>query len=101
LHPYQFCGSLYGLAPALTGYLRPVGEWNFEQVTVDGDHLTVELNGYEILDTNIAKAAEKPTDGKKHPGAARKEGHFGFLGHQDPVEFRNISVKRLTSTKSS
>jgi hypothetical protein len=101
LHPYQFCGSLYGLAPALTGYLRPVGDWNYEQVTVDGDHLTVELNGYEILDTNIAKAAEKPLDGKKHPGAARKEGHFGFLGHQDPVEFRNISVKRLSGTKSS
>ena len=68
LHPYQFHGSLYGLAPALTGYLRPVGEWNYEQVTVDGDHLTVELNGYEILNTNIAKAAEKPMDGKEASG---------------------------------
>jgi hypothetical protein len=95
LHPYQFCGSLYGLAPSHTGYLRPVGEWNYEQVTVDGDHLTVELNGFEILDTSISKAAEKPMDGKKHPGASRKDGHFGFLGHQDPVEFRKVSIKRL------
>ena len=31
LHPYQSHGSLYGLAPALTGYLRPVGEWNYEE----------------------------------------------------------------------
>jgi Domain of Unknown Function (DUF1080) len=95
LHPYQHCGSLYGLAPSHTGYLRPVGDWNFEQVTVDGDRLTVELNGFEILNTKISEAAEKPMDGKKHPGAARKDGHFGFLGHQDPVEFRNISIKRL------
>ena len=98
LHPYQFCGSLYGLAPALKGYLRPLGEWNYEQVTVDGDKLIVELNGFEILNTSISKAAANPMDGKKHPGAARKEGHFGFLGHQDPVAFRNISIKRLPPT---
>ena len=98
LHDYQSHGSLYGLAPALRGFLRPVGEWNYQQVTVDGDHLIVELNGFEILNTKISEASKKPLDGKEHPGAARKEGHFGFLGHQDPVSFRNISIKRLPST---
>jgi hypothetical protein len=97
LHEYQTCGSLYGMAPALRGYLRPVGEWNYEQVTVDGDNLIVELNGFEILNTNIAQVREKPLDGKKHPGASRKSGHFGLLGHQDPVAFRNIRIKRLPS----
>lgn len=97
LHDYQVHGSLYGMAPALRGYLRPVGEWNYQQVTVDGDHLIVELNGFEILNTSISKASAKPIDGKPHPGAARKEGHFGFLGHQDPVSFRNIRIKRLPS----
>ena len=29
LHDYQFHGSLYGLAPARRGFLRPVGEWNY------------------------------------------------------------------------
>jgi hypothetical protein len=99
LHDYQYHGSLYGLAPAQhDGYLRPVGQWNYEQVKVDGDNITVELNGTEILNTNILKAAEKPMDGKEHPGASRKKGHFGFLGHQDPVEFRNIRIKRLSET---
>jgi hypothetical protein len=96
LHDYQRHGSLYGLAPAQhNGFLRPVGEWNYQQVKVDGDNITVELNGSEILNTSISKAAEKPLDGKEHPGASRKEGHFGFLGHEDPVQFRNISIKRL------
>ena len=36
---YQFHGSLYGLAPAVRGYLRPVGEWNYEEVIVDGDNV--------------------------------------------------------------
>lgn len=97
LHPYQTHGSLYGLAPALRGYLRPVGEWNYEELTIDGDKLTVDLNGFRILDTDIAKVREKPLDGKAHPGASRKDGHFGLLGHNDPVAFRNIRIKRLTN----
>ena len=97
LHPYQAHGSLYGLAPARKGYLRPVGQWNYEELTINGDKLTVDVNGYEILNTNIAEARKNPMDGKKHPGASRTEGHFGLLGHQDPVAFRNIRIKRLSS----
>jgi hypothetical protein len=98
LHEYQSCGSLYGLAAAQRGFLRPVGEWNVKEVTCDGDHVVVNLNGYEILNADIAKAREKPLDGKKHPGAARTTGHVGFCGHNDPVAFRNILIKRLPSS---
>jgi hypothetical protein len=31
----------------------------------------------------------------EHPGKDRKSGYFGFAGHNDPVEFRNIRIKRL------
>jgi hypothetical protein len=95
LHPYQFHGSLYGLAGATPGYLRPTGEWNFEEVSVDGDHVTVRLNGFEILNADLAKIRQKPADGRKHPGASNSSGHFGFCGHNDPVAFRNIRIKRL------
>lgn len=97
LHPYQAHGSLYGLAPALKGYLRPVGQWNYEELTINGDNLTVDVNGYQILNANIAEARKSPMDGKKHPGAFRTDGHFGLLGHHDPVAFRNIRIKRLAS----
>jgi hypothetical protein len=95
LHDYQYHGSVYGLAPAKRGYLRPVGEWNFQEVVVDGDKLEVHLNGFEILNVNLAEVREKPVDGREHPGAARKSGHFGFAGHNEPVAFRNIRIKRL------
>jgi hypothetical protein len=97
LHPYQSHGSLYGLAPAVRGYLRPVGQWNYEELTINGDKITVNVNGYEILNASIAEARKEPMDGKKHPGASRTEGHFALLGHQDPVAFRNIRIMRLTS----
>jgi hypothetical protein len=34
-------------------------------------------------------------DNKKHPGKDRTSGSFGFAGHNDPVMFRNISIKPL------
>jgi hypothetical protein len=95
LKNYQYHGSLYGLAPATRGYLRPVGEWNYQEVVVDGDRLEVHLNGFQILDVNIAQAGQQPLDGREHPGASRTSGHIGFAGHNEPVEFRNIRVKRL------
>lgn len=95
IHDYQTHGSAYGLAPAHRGYLRPTGEWNYEEVTVNGDRIQVRLNGVEILDVDLAKVRAKPVDGREHPGASRKSGHFGFAGHNDPVEFRNVRIKPL------
>jgi hypothetical protein len=94
LDPRQYNGSAYGMVPAHRGYLRPVGEWNFEEVTVRGSTLKVELNGTVILDTDLSKVTEYM--GKRpHPGKDRMSGHFGFAGHNDPVAFRNIQIKRL------
>ena len=94
LDPRQYHGSAYGMAAAARGYLRPQGEWNFQEVTVVGSTIKVELNGNLILDTDLSKVnsylAEKP-----HPGKDRTKGHFGFAGHSDPVEFRNVYIKDL------
>jgi hypothetical protein len=55
----------------------------------------VYLNGFEILNTKLGEVGKKPIDGNQHPGASRTSGHFGFCGHNEPVEFRNIRIKRL------
>ncbi len=90
----QFHGSIYGLVAAARGYLRPVGEWNFQEVTVRGSTIQVELNGAVILDADVSQVTET-LDDTEHPGKNRTSGHFGFAGHNDPVEFRNIEMKRL------
>jgi hypothetical protein len=95
LKPYQYHGSAYGLAPALRGYQRPVGEWNYQQVTVRGDQVEVQLNGFQILNVDLAKVRSDPPDRLNHPGAWRTGGHIGFCGHGDPVSFRNIRIKQL------
>ena len=92
LDPRQYHGSVYGMVPAVRGYLRPVGQWNFEEVTVKGSRINVELNGTQILDADVAKVTEF-MDGKAHPGKDRTSGHFGFAGHNDPVAYRNIRIR--------
>lgn len=93
LKEWQYCGSVYSLVAAHRGYVRPAGEWNFEEVTVQGSRVKVVLNGTTIIDTDVAKAT--PAEGKEHKGRSRTEGHFGFAGHNDPVEFRAIAIRRL------
>jgi hypothetical protein len=91
--PWQYHGSVYGVAPSHRGYLRPVGEWNFQEVTVRGSRITVRLNGTTILDADLAAL---PTNlGERHTGKDRKEGFFGFCGHHDPVAFRELAIQRL------
>lgn len=94
LDPRQVHGSAYGMIPAHRGYLRPVGEWNYQQVTVKGSTIKVELNGYTILNGDVAKVTELMNN-TPHPGKERMSGHFGFAGHSDPVEFRNIAIRPL------
>jgi hypothetical protein len=90
----QYNGSSYGMVPCHRGYLRPVGEWNFMEVTVRGPTIQVELNGTRILDADLSKVKEFMAN-SPHPGKDRTEGHFGFCGHGDAVAFRNIQIKRL------
>ena len=96
LDPRQLHGSAYGMVGAQGGFQRPIGEWNFQEVTVVGSTLKVELNGFVILDADLAKVDLASVMGKKkHPGLGLTEGYFGFAGHNDPVAFRKLSIKEL------
>ena len=90
----QAHGSAYGMVAAHKGYLRPTGQWNFEEVTVTGSKVKVELNGTVILDADLSKVKEFMAN-SPHPGKDRTSGHFGFAGHSDPVEMRNVAIKKL------
>lgn len=94
IDPRQAHGSVYGMIPAHRGYQRPIGQWNFQEVTVRGSKIRVELNGFVILDGDVA-AVKEFMGTTPHPGKDRTRGHFGFAGHNDPVAFRNIQLKRL------
>jgi len=98
LDPRQYCCSIYGSVPAKTGYLRPLGDWNFEHAIINGHTIKVELNGYTVVDADVSTVKEFMHN-SKHPGLMRTSGSFGFAGHSDPVQFRNIEIKKLEAGK--
>ena len=91
LQPYQYHGSVYGVLPAMRGYLRILGEWNVQEVICRGSHIIVRLNGFTIVNVDLA-TIEQPMDGQDHPGLKRKSGHIGFMGHGHRVQFRNLMI---------
>ncbi len=97
--PYQHHGSIYGIIKANENHkkaIKPVGEWNEEEIICDGDNIKVTVNGVVIVEGNIRDAVKNGTpDGKEHPGLFNKKGYIGFLGHGSPVKFRNIRIKEL------
>ena len=96
LKEWQFCCSVYGVVPARRGHLKPVGEWNEEEIIAKGSRITVKLNGHVVVDADVAEASRGGTpDGRDHPGLKRTSGHIHFCGHGDPVWFRAIEIKEL------
>ena len=96
LKKYQYHGSIYGVAPAKRGFLKPVGQWNRQEVIVRDSRVRVILNGETIVDANVAETSKNGTpDGKKHPGLKRTEGHIALLGHGSVILFRNIRLKEF------
>jgi hypothetical protein len=94
IRPEQHHGSIYDVIPARTGYLKPAGEWNTEEISAIGRRIRVTLNGVIIIDADLDTVRE-PAVLAKHPGLARASGHIGLLGHSSLVEFRHLRIKAL------
>jgi hypothetical protein len=61
---------------------KPTAEWNRYIITVNGDRLTVELNGQTILD-------------RHHLTGNAREGAISLRHYGSPVQFANLYVKEL------
>jgi hypothetical protein len=94
IQPYQAHGSIYGVVPAERGHLKPTGQWNSEEIFAQGGHIKVTVNGAVVVDADLSKI-EQTMDHRDHPGLHNAKGYVGWLGHGDPVAFRNIRIKEL------
>lgn len=70
-----------GVTPKLKAD-RPLGEWNRTMITIQGDRLTVSLNG-----VNVIKNAQLP-------GVPAK-GSIGLQHHGGAIDFANLWIKEL------
>lgn len=92
LKPWQFTGSVYHVAAAERGHLKPQGEWNSIEVSVQGPHIVITLNGAKVVDDRLDAHRELESE---HTGLKRKTGLIGLQSHNGRVEFKNIRIKTL------
>jgi 3-keto-disaccharide hydrolase len=73
-------GAIVGTAKTAREHSFRAEQWNRYQITADGDHLVVELNGETTLDIHDARFAE---------------GHIRLQYQQFPIAFRNVKIRVL------
>ena len=108
LREYQVHGSVYGIIPAKRIVSPELGQWNTEEIRVQGDRIKVTVNGEVIVDGNIRTACKGhnvapdgsghnpyTVDHLNHPGLFNKSGYIGFLGHGEGLKLRNVRIKEL------
>lgn len=70
---------------------NPIGEWNTFRIRMEGDQVTVWLNGKLVTDHVVMENYWDKT--RKHPLDAK--GQIELQNHNHPLYFRNIFIKEL------
>jgi hypothetical protein len=94
----RICGAIYGLYPARKSAVRPAGEWNAIHIRCEGRRVQVRLNGERIVDADLNTIRNREQL-RERPGFLRESGHIGFIQHNGRVEFRNLRVRELPTTR--
>jgi hypothetical protein len=95
---YGRTGVLYTFSKALVHASKPVGEWNTLDITIDGPHTIVTLNGQKVTDYVEGQPVPPRTGGhgEPHAGPRPDGGYIGLQNHHGTATyFKEISVRRL------
>ena len=95
---YSCTGVLYTFTKALARPIRPLGEWNTLEVTLDGPHIVVFLNRVKVTDYREGDPVPPKPAGSIDPDRGPRS-EFGYIGLQnhpgDPVYFREVAMLSL------
>lgn len=97
--PYHRTGAVYSLAEAKAVPEKPPTEWKTIVITLDGDHVLVDIDGKRITTFDPASSVPErkqwyePEREPKRPEA----GHIALQNHDpgDVVYFKEVSVRPL------
>jgi len=95
---YSCTGVLYTFTKALARPLKPLGEWNMMEITIDGPRTVVFLNQVKVTDFTEGQQVPPKAPGSHDPdrGPRQDSGYIGLQNHQgDPVFFKEVSLQPL------
>jgi hypothetical protein len=92
-------GTLYSLTKPLADAGKPGPQWNTMEITIDGSHTSVVVNGAKVTDYNEGDPVpERRFDYEPHRGPRPNIGWIGLQNHSDNdvVFFKEVAIKPLT-----
>jgi 3-keto-disaccharide hydrolase len=95
---YSCTGVLYTFTKALARPIKPLGEWNTMDITIDGPHTIVYLNAVKVTDFTEGQAVPPKSPGSHDPdrGPRPESGFIGLQNHPgSEVYFKEVSVVPL------
>ncbi len=101
---YHVTGTLYSLTKPLAKPGKPGPEWNTMDITLDGPHTIVEVNGQKVTDyTEGQPVPPKKLSFEPERGRRPDTGYFGLQNHSDNdiVFFKEVAIKPLKAGASS
>jgi hypothetical protein len=88
-------GSIYDVVTPMFNLARPAGEWNSYDITVRGTNVVVIMNGWKVIDTDLALMTEPLGKFPVAYADLPREGLLMLQDHGGEVWYRNILLKRL------
>jgi hypothetical protein len=101
---YHYTGVLYSFSKAMARPGKPGPEWNTMEITLDGPHTRVSVNGTQVTDfTEGQPVSPNPpeedlkAEGPPKRGPRPNDGYIGLQNHSDKdiVYFKEVAVKML------
>src|SRR5438477_2567446 len=95
---YHSTGVVYSFSKAMARPGRPGPEWNTMEITLDGPHTRVVLNGVKVTEfTEGDPVPPKKFDFEPERGPRPQEGYIGLQNHSDNdiVFFKEIGLRML------
>lgn len=94
---YHITGVLYSLTKAMAAPGK-TGEWNTMEITLDGPHTVVTLNGVKVTDYKEGDPVPaKKASSEPDRGARPEMGYIGLQNHSDTdtVYFKEVAFRPL------
>ena len=95
---YHITGTLYSLTKPLAKPGKPGPEWNTMEITLDGPHTIVFVNGQKVTDYKEGDPVpQRKFDFEPQRGRRPNEGYMGLQNHgnDDIVYFKEVAIKPL------
>ena len=95
---YSCTGVLYTFTKALARPIKPIGEWNAMEITIDGPQTIVYLNGVKVTDFKEGQPVPAKPAGSHDPdrGPRPESGFIGLQNHPgSEVYFKEVSLLPL------